>query len=231
MYCANCGVKLADTEKKCPLCGVTAFHPDIVRPEGESFYPNDTFHAQKVSPWGTMVVVTMTFLLPIIITLMCDLQLNEQITWSGYVMGALLLVYTCCMLPIWFRNPNPVVFLPIDFFAIGVYLFYINYATHGSWYFAVALPTVIVVCLIMTAVIALLRYLKKGRLYIFGGAFTALGIYMPIMEYLITASQNRETYLGWSFYPLITLVLLGGLLLFLAICKPARESMERKFFI
>ena len=46
MYCANCGVKLADTEKKCPLCGVMAFHPDIVRPEGESFYPNDTFHAQ-----------------------------------------------------------------------------------------------------------------------------------------------------------------------------------------
>lgn len=231
MYCVNCGVKLADTEKVCPLCGVTAFHPDLERPEGESFYPNATFHAQKVSPWGAMVVVTMSFLLPIIITLMCDLQLNDRITWSGYVIGALLLVYICCMLPVWFHKPNPVVFLPIDFLAVGMYLFYINYATGGTWFFTVALPTLIVVCLIITAVIALLRYLKKGRLYIFGGAFIALGVYMPIIEYLITTTLDREKILGWSFYPLITLVLLGGLLLFLAICKPARESMERKFFI
>jgi hypothetical protein len=32
-------------------------------------------------------------------------------------------------------------------------------------------------------------------------------------------------------YPVTTLVLIGGLLIFLAICRPARETMERKFFI
>ena len=33
MYCVRCGVKLADTEEKCPLCGTTVYHPDIRREE------------------------------------------------------------------------------------------------------------------------------------------------------------------------------------------------------
>ena len=35
MYCIQCGVKLADTEKQCPLCGTVVFHPDLPRPEAE----------------------------------------------------------------------------------------------------------------------------------------------------------------------------------------------------
>ena len=33
---------------------------------------------------------------------------------------------------------------------------------------------------------------------------------------------------GWKY---IVMWLIGGLLIFLAICRPARESMERKLFI
>lgn len=49
MYCVQCGVKLADTEVRCPLCGTRVFHPDIFREEGERLYP-----AQKY-PWGTLL--------------------------------------------------------------------------------------------------------------------------------------------------------------------------------
>ena len=39
MYCINCGVRLEDTEKVCPLCHTTVpFHPDIERKEAESLY-------------------------------------------------------------------------------------------------------------------------------------------------------------------------------------------------
>ena len=31
MYCINCGVKLADTEHICPLCGTEVFHPELMR--------------------------------------------------------------------------------------------------------------------------------------------------------------------------------------------------------
>ena len=84
--------------------------------------------------------------------------------------------------------------------------------------------------LITSAVVTLLWYLRKGRLYIFGGAFIALGGFMLPMELLINLTFQRP-FIGWSLYPLITLTLLGGLLIFLAICRPARETMERKLFI
>ena len=47
MYCVNCGVKLADTEQFCPLCGVKALHPDVERkpiPSGITFIPVEVSH-------------------------------------------------------------------------------------------------------------------------------------------------------------------------------------------
>lgn len=231
MYCIKCGVKLADTEKQCPLCGTVVFHPDIQRPEGERLYPASRYPSNKVSPWGVLAVVTTLFLLPLLITLLCDLQINGKVTWSGFVMGALMVAYVMLVLPYWFKKPNPVIFVPCSFAAIGLYVLYIDLATNGGWFLSFAFPVVGGVGLIVTAVVALLRYLRRGRLYIFGGAMIALGAFMLLMEFLMMITFDLPKFVAWSLYPLIALVLLGGMLIFLAISRPARENMERKFFI
>ena len=33
MYCVKCGVRLADTEKVCPLCATRVYHPDLEQPK------------------------------------------------------------------------------------------------------------------------------------------------------------------------------------------------------
>ena len=58
-----------------------------------------------------------------------------------------------------------------------------------------------------------------------------MGVFMPVMEFLMNLTFGFRMALIWSGYPLVALVLLGGMLIFLAICRPARETMERKFFI
>ncbi len=231
MYCVKCGVKLADSEKTCPLCGTVVFHPDIIREEGERLYPQGRNPNPQVSPWGALIVVSTAFLLPILITLICDLQINHGITWSGYVTGALLVGYVICVLPTWFPKPNPVIFVPCGFGAVGLYVLYIDLMTQGGWFLSFAFPVIGYMTLLVTAVVALLRYVKGGELYIIGGGIIALGALMPLMEFLIKLTFRRGEFLMWSFYPLIVLVLLGGMLIFLAICRPARETMERKFFI
>ena len=92
MYCASCGVKLSDTEKKCPLCGLKAYHPEIRRPEAESNYPAHLYPEQEVSPWGIKVLVLTVFLLPLITVILCDIPIHGKVTWSGYVIGALILL-------------------------------------------------------------------------------------------------------------------------------------------
>lgn len=229
MYCCNCGVELADTEKKCPLCGVRAYHPDLERPEEEGLYPDHT-PKPKLKTGTAHTVLIVLFLLPMLVTAQCDLLINKAITWSAYVIGALLLAYTVMVLPTWFKKANPVIFVPCDFATLALYLMYISYATDGRWFLTFALPTLVAFGLVITAVITLMRYVPRGGLYIFGGAFLALGLFMPLMEYLICLTFKAKM-VFWSIYPLTALVVLGGMLIFLAIYKPARENMERRFFI
>ena len=230
MYCIKCGVKLSDNQKNCPLCGTVVFHPEVM-PSGDPLYPAEQHPAPQVRSQAALVVITTLFLLPLIITALCDYQLNGQITWSGYVIGALFISYVCLVLPFWFRRPNPVIFVPCGFAAVGVFLLYISIATSGGWFLSFAFPVTGAIGLIVTAVVALLKYVGKGELYIFGGAFVLLGAFMPVMELLLNVTFGFTRGLVWSVYPLTALVLLGGMLIFLAICRPARETMERKFFL
>lgn len=231
MYCIKCGVKLADTEKQCPLCGTAVFHPELDRPQAEPLFPDHRLPTPQVSPKTAQIIWTTLFLLPLFITLLCDLQINSAVTWSGFVMGALAVSYVVLVLPFWFRKPNPVIFIPCGFAAVGLYVLYINCSTGGGWYLSFALPVIGFVGAVVTTVAALLRYVRRGKLYIFGGAAVALGAFMPLMEYLIVITFDRPRFTAWSLYPMIALVLLGGMLIFLALCRPARETMERKFFI
>ena len=231
MYCITCGVKLSDNQKVCPLCETVVFHPEIMPSNDDPLYPIQQHPAAQVQSQAALVVITPLFLLPLLITALCDLQLNDAITWSGYVIGALLVSYVCLVLPYWFRQPNPVIFVPCGFAAIGLFLLYISIATDGGWFLTFAFPVTGAVGLIVTAVVALLKYVGKGQLYIFGGALALLGAFMPVMEFLLNLTFGFPQRLLWSGYPLVTLVLLGGMLIFLAIYRPARETMERKFFL
>ena len=65
------------------------------------------------------MILTALFLIPILVVPLCDIQLNGDVTWSGYVTGALLLSYVMLILPLLFRKPNFVIFIPCDFAAIG----------------------------------------------------------------------------------------------------------------
>jgi hypothetical protein len=113
---------------------------------------------------------------------------------------------------------------------VGLYLWFINQTTAGNWFWGFALPLLAGLCVIVTAVVALLRYVRRGKLYIFGGASLALGGLMFPMEILVNRTFAFTEYVGWAIYPLVTLALFGAYLIFLAICRPAREVMERKFF-
>ena len=230
MYCIKCGVKLAQHQKQCPLCSTVVFHPEI-QPSGDLPYPAQRQPAPQMRSQAALVIVTTLFLIPLLITLLCDLQINNSVTWSGYVAGALVVCYSMFVLPYWFPNPNPVIFVPCSFAAVGGYLLYISWATEGGWFLSFAFPVTGAICLIVTAVVTLLKYVRKGHLYIIGGAFIALGAFMPLMEFLMNLTFGFPQVFVWSIYPLVSLVLLGGMLIFLAICRPARETMERKFFL
>lgn len=229
MYCVNCGVKLADTEKKCPLCNTEVYHPDIKRAPVRPLYPENNMPRLKPLSKAFNGTVLILFFIPVFISFLSDWQTDGVLNWFGFVAGALALGYVAFALPLWFAKPNPVIFVPCNFAAVALYLLYIDLQISGGWFLSFAFPVTGAFCLITTAVVALLYYLKKGRLYIWGSALISVGLFMPLMEFLLNLTFRLE-YIGWSFYPLIVLVLLGGALIYLAINRSAREMMERKLF-
>ena len=230
MYCINCGVKLSDTEKVCPLCETRVFHPDLTREDGENLYPQDSYPKTKSETYLAQIFITFATVLPIIIVFLCDWQINRAISWSGYVIGALILAYISVVLPSWFKKPNPVIFVPVGFVTLGLYVLYINYKTGGDWFLSFAFPLICGIGILTTTLVTLVRYIKKGRLYIYGGFLILLGAFMLLIEFFVNYTFKHRGFIGWSLYPLVTLVLLGAFLIFLAIYRPAKELMERKFF-
>lgn len=231
MYCINCGVKLADTEEKCPLCATEVYHPNLTRNFEKPLFPKDNLPPPRKQSLLLQTIATAVFILPLLLVLIADLQIDRTVTWSGFVIGALLVGYVCVVLPVWFRKPNPVIFVPCGFASVLLYLLYISLYTGGGWFLSFAFPVGGSIGLIVTAMTALLRYVRKGKLYIYGGAFIAFGGVFLLSEFMMNITFSISRFYGWSLYPLTTLVLLGGLLIFLAICRSAREIMERKFFI
>lgn len=231
MYCVKCGVHLADTERVCPLCGTVAYHPDLPRQEGKPLYPTDQMPVQPGRSLAWQGLVTAMFVLAGVIVALCDQQITGAITWSGFVLGGLAVGYVILVLPAWFRHPNPAVFVPCGFAAAILYLQYICLVTGGSWFMCFAFPVAGGVGLIVTTTATLLRYLRRGRLFIAGGSAIALGGFMLLTECLLNRTFAISRFSGWSIYPLAVLALIGGWLIFLGICRPAREMMERKFFI
>lgn len=232
MYCVKCGVELAAGEKVCPLCDTKVYHPDLPVPAGEKSYPTALVPVyETLNRRGLLFFISIGYLILILITVLCDVRLSGGISWSGYVVGGALLHYVCFVLPVWFKHPNPVIFVPSGFAAVILYLLYIDLAAGGGWFLPFAFPVTGACCLLVTAVITLCKYVKKGYLYIFGGGLIALGGIAVLIEILIYVTFGVVSRIPWSGYPLIVCFLVGLALIVIAICKPLRKSLRKKFFL
>lgn len=231
MYCIKCGVELKDSEKICPLCGTKVFHPDILIPQGEKQYPEFEAVPKKINRHGMLFVMTVIFLIPLLLTLLIDVKMNLAVTWSGYVIGGLILGYVFIVLPLWFKRPNPVVFTSISCAASILFVLYVSIVTGGKWFLSLALPVAGVGSLILISVVTLLKYLKRGKLYVFGGAFIALGGYCVLIELFTVITFKAVKFVFWSIYPLVACLLVGILLITIAVCKPLQSTLDKRFFI
>ena len=228
MYCVKCGVELADSERKCPLCSTPVYFPGL--PENpDRPYPEYVKTKDEMSPRGIMFIISVLFGIALIICLVCDLSLNSGINWSGYVIGGLVVAYTVMILPGWFKRPSPAVFAPVNFLAIALLLLYVDLTLGGGWFLPFALPIVAGAALIMCSVLILIYYLRMGYLYIFGGASIAVGVFSVLIEYLIHLNFSPVHRLYWSIFPLISLFLIGMMLIIIAIVRPFRESLKKIF--
>lgn len=232
MFCIKCGIELSEGQKICPICQTRVYHPDFKQSDALPTYPRKAFKSEEINIRGLLFIITLLHLIPVVFALILDLNLNGRIDWMGYVVGSVVFLYVCAVLPLWFKKPNPVVFVPCDFFTLAIFLWNINLKADGTWFWTLALPITVGVCLITTAMIVLLRYLRHGRLFIFGGGFILSGCVVLLIEHLMHITFNvNHTGFAWSLYPMVFLAIIGVGLIVIEIVKPFKESLKKIFFL
>ena len=74
-------------------------------------------------------------------------------------------------------------------------------------------------------------YDAPTALYICGGALILSGGLAVLVEFLLNLTFGLHDTFLWSIYPLAVGVVLGAMLLVIAVSKPLRRSLHRKFFL
>ncbi|MBQ3864777.1 MAG: hypothetical protein II781_02950 [Clostridia bacterium] len=230
MYCVKCGVKLQDGVKACPLCHTIV--PVHLEEEGEEprLY-SDRFPAEdRQASYTLLGFMTAMMAAAALICYFICLRIYGEAAWSGYVLTGLGLAWTMLVLPFWFRRFRPMVFIPIDFAAIALVCLYVCLKRGQTWFFPFALPVIAVSCAYVLTAIALLRYIRGGRLFILGGLSIGAGAVSMLIE-LFVHIRFQVPFFRWSLYSVIFFSCLGLFLILAGIIPPLREYLERKLFI
>ena len=204
MYCVKCGVKLQEGTEKCPLCGTPVWNPDGLSAEStySSRMPDKTFDRDPFAAFLTVLIV----------------------------LADLLLFFVIAVLPFWFRDPNPVIFLPIDTVALELFLLFLCLRTGGHWFMSFAFPCAGIMGIIGTATAALLKYLRKGRYIVIGGLQIILGAFCILLEFFQHITFDTAMF-RWSLFATIALFVSGTFLICVGLIRPLREFVNRVFYI
>ena len=231
-YCVNCGVELAKGEPTCPLCHTPVLNPqEPYDPMAQRPYPAMLDHVlRQADRRFFLLVAALVFLIPVFICLVCDVLLNQAVTWSAYVMGAMALAYVYFFIPIAFYRWKMWKFLLLDWVATLPFLYLVAKLTLGNWFLPVALPITTVVFVLALLIYLLSRKMKYGIWVKVSMVLFAAGLFVVITDFLISTYQHTP-FLSWSVYSLIPCVILGVCALLIERRKKWKTEVKKRFFI
>lgn len=235
-YCVNCGVELAPSEKKCPLCGVEVINPRKPWSEPDSSpYPNiiELRKANIDSHYGA-ILGTLLLALPAALTLLGNLIINSEISWSLYVLGACtcLFVYLC-LPPLLRKRGNVYVFLCFDMSITLLYLLLIESitGTYGQWFLQLGMPLVLIVGFATALSTFVIRRRSIRGLYNLAIILPLIALALVGVEAVINIFVSGVFSLRWSLYVLSTFTVIAVLLAIIEKNQPLKDEIRRRLFV
>lgn len=233
-YCVNCGVELADTERVCPLCGT-----EVINPRAPWTPPDNPYFSEKHETAPSAIsrrfianIICALLLVPLFVTMACDIVASNTISWSLYVIGGVLLGAVCLILPMYFKRYIIPVFVTIDAISVALYLYLIEQLSGGNWFLPLALPLCIASCGFSILWATLFKNHKVTTLLVrIAVILFTLGVFIVLIELIINAYNGQQFTLKWSQYVLIPCSSLTLSLLLIDSNKKLKEAMRRRLFL
>lgn len=230
-YCVHCGVKLGDSEKRCPLCATAVLDPTEPRdPSAPPVYPVRTPEQElKRSKRFLLLVSAVMLLFPALLCLMVDLLLGGGLSWSVYPSGALTLLFIAAAIPIWARRYRAYISIATDFITLGAYLYLVEQLSlSGRWFFPIVLPALALGTALIALLFILYRHHRLNKLTLLAGAFGAIALECLAIELLCALDLGGGLVFSWSPYAAAPCLFISLALFLLNGNRAVREEVRRR---
>ena len=134
-YCPKCGVELAPSEERCPLCKTPAPQIDAV-PDAEKPYPpapnapDGVRTPRKRRTFAAACAILL--LIPVLTCVVCDLNIAGTLTWARYVLLSFALLYIYLFPPMVLLRHRLLISIPLDCVGTMGFLWGLERLTGGA---------------------------------------------------------------------------------------------------
>ena len=228
-YCVNCGVKLASSEKKCPLCNTVVYNPNI---KEDTYHPNYSDKIEKIKSINLRYIVKLSVIVLLIlgiISVFCDLIITKSISWSIYVICSIL--YLSCHLSFIMGKGIKIPML-LELVGSELFLLVITYLNDGLlWYKYLAMPFIFILWLYVVLCIYLVKRKTKSLLRRIAICLMFSSITLIIIEILIDLYLRGVISLSWSIYAMLPISIISTLILILSYNRKLLDEIKQRIFI
>lgn len=229
-YCPNCGVELAPSEARCPLCGAPAPQPPGA---GKPYPPAANAPEERHAPRKRRtfaLACAILLLIPVLTCVVSDLSIGGTLTWAWYVIAAFALLYMFLFPPLLLLRRRLAVSLALDCLGVIGFLCAMERLTGGSWFLPFGLPAALLVFAVLFAVVLLVRKSPWNLLKILAAILCGMGVFVVALEWLINRSFYPARAISWSVYTCIPCLLLGAALFVIDRNPACKQELKKRFF-
>jgi hypothetical protein len=228
-YCVNCGVELAASEPRCPLCQTEVMLADYQADSGVDPFPRESDpHLPPKINASLVLLISVLVIISAIITVTVDLAVSPGLTWSPVVLASLGLFWMLSAFPLILIRRRPFYTIALMALASAAFLLLLDLLMDWSGWSIVASSALIITvsiflvpfkirigrgipaALVDGALIGIALFLIE-QLYAEGSWFMPLGLPLAILSALFLATVSYMIPLvrrrPYRFIPAILLVI------------------------
>lgn len=228
-YCVNCGVKLKQSKKVCPLCNTMVINPNNLNNDFIPVYSQVVEKHKEINKKFLCELITIVLLCATIITVLCDLVFTGDITWSIYVIVSSLSLNSKLSF-ILFKNK----FIPlfIDLLTTETLIYVIAYLNNGlHWFLYLVCPFIFIIWIYIVLCVFVLEKKKYNLLRRFSIAFSFISIILLIIEACIDMFKYEKVVINWSIYAILPITIIGLILYVISFNRKLINEIKQRIFI
>jgi len=237
--CNYCGVELDAEMNFCPLCGNKSNTPVVSSRKGtNNKEPMETKVAynfeeltqsqQRKVVWELAAFVLISC---VVITLIIDLLISRQITWSKYTMtiGLVLLINISLII---FMQKRLFLLFSGCFVSTSLLLFLLDLYSKSLYTgLKLGIPIIFFICLVVFLLAILIRKSKQKGINIIAYSLIAAGIICLCIESIITLHTQNQLKLQWSMIVLVSVLPVSAILLYIHYRLKRVTNLRKAFHI